>query len=105
MAYSVVDAADWAERRKPIAAALGARAIRLNRFDSEPGQAGKEHDEQQSGQEELYIPVRGNGVLVVDGEEIELRPGLFVLVEPASRRMVVAGDEGLSYLVVGAEVG
>jgi quercetin dioxygenase-like cupin family protein len=102
VSYSVVDASDWDERRKPIARALGAEAIRLNRFDSQPGQAGKEHDERRTGQEEIYIPVAGRGVLRVDGEEIALEPGRFVLVTPDASRQVVAGDEGLSYVVVGA---
>jgi mannose-6-phosphate isomerase-like protein (cupin superfamily) len=104
MAYSVVDASDWDERRKPVASALGARAIRLNRFDNVPGQAGKEHDERETGQEEIYIVVEGGGVMVVDGAEVELRPGRFVLVDAAATRQVVAGDEGLAYVVVGAEV-
>lgn len=104
MAYAVVDASEWEERRKPIAAALGARAIKLNRFDSVPGQAGKEHDERETGQEEIYIAVGGSGTLAVDGEDVELVPGRFVLVSPESVRQVVAGDEGLAYVVVGARV-
>jgi quercetin dioxygenase-like cupin family protein len=104
MGYAVVDASDWDERRKPVASALGARAIKLNRFDSDPGQAGKEHDERESGQEEIYIAVGGSGVIIVEGEEVELRPGRFVLVDAESMRRVVAGDDGLAYVVVGAEV-
>jgi quercetin dioxygenase-like cupin family protein len=102
MSYSVVDATDWDERRKPIARALGAEAIRLNRFDNQPGQAGKDHDERETGQEEIYIPVRGRGWLRVDGEEVDLEPGRFVLVSADATRQVVASDEGLSYVVVGA---
>jgi quercetin dioxygenase-like cupin family protein len=104
MAYSVVDAADWEERRKPIASALGAQAIRLNRFDNVPGQAGKEHDERETRQEEIYIVLGGSGALLIDGEEVELRPGRFVLVGPEATRQVVAGEDGLAYVVVGAEV-
>ena len=102
MSYSVVDAKDSEDRRKPIARFLGAEAIRLNRFDNEPGQAGKEHDERETGQEEIYIPVGGRGRLRVDGEEIELEPGRFVLVSADATRQVVASDEGLAYVVVGA---
>ena len=102
MSYSVVDAADWDARRKPIAGALGAEAIRLNRFDNEPGQAGKEHDERETGQEEIYIPVAGRGWLRVDGEEVQLEPGRFVLVSADATRQVLASDEGLAYVVVGA---
>ena len=102
MSYSVVDAADWNERRKPIARALGAEAIRLNRFDNEPGQAGTEHDERESGQEEIYIAVGGRGWIRIDGEEVEFAPGRFILVSPDSMRQVVAGEDGLAYVVVGA---
>ena len=104
MSRRVVHARDFEGRRKLIAHELGARAIKLNRFDNEPGQAGKEHDERASGQEEIYIPVAGSGTIVVDGEEVPLEPGTFVLVEPESTRQVIAGDEGLAYVIVGALV-
>jgi quercetin dioxygenase-like cupin family protein len=104
MAYSLLDASDFDERRKPIAATLDARAIRMNQFDNQPDQAGKEHDERESGQEEIYVPLHGRGVLRVDGEEVPLEPGRYVLVPPEATRQVVAGPEGLGYLVVGAEL-
>jgi len=104
MSYRIFDASEIQERRKPVAAELAARAIKVNQFDSQPGQAGKEHDEVQSGQEEIYVPVRGRGVLRIGDEEIELEPGRFVLVEPEATRQVVASQDGLSYVVVGAVV-
>ena len=102
MGYRVVDTRALEGRRKLVARELGARAIKLNRFDNEPGQPGKEHDERDSGQEEVYVPVAGSGRIVVDGDEVALEPGVFVLVEPESTRQVVAGPEGLSYVIVGA---
>jgi quercetin dioxygenase-like cupin family protein len=102
MAYRVVDISTIKGRRKLVASGLQARAIRMNQFDNEPEQAGKEHDERESGQEEIYTALRGSGVIVVDGEEIPLEPGRYVLVEPSSTRQVIAGKEGLSYLIVGA---
>ena len=80
MSYCVFDAYEIEERRKPVAAELGARAVKVNQFDNQPGQAGKEHD------------------------EVELEPGRYVLVPPESTRQVVAGDDGLTYVVVGAVV-
>lgn len=100
--WRALDARTIEGRRKPVARDLGARAIKLNRFDNEPGQAGKEHDERETGQEEIYVAVAGNGRIVVDGEEVGLEPGVFVLVEPEATRQVVAGPEGLAYVVVGA---
>ena len=39
-----------------------------------------EHDHAESGQEEVYFVVEGSGVMRVDGEEVDLRPGLSVAV-------------------------
>ena len=100
--WRTVEAADFEGRRKPIARGLAAEAVKLNQFDSQPGQAGIEHDERESGQEEIYFALRGSGLLRVDGDEVELTPGRYVLVEPEATRQVVAGPEGLSYAVVGA---
>jgi mannose-6-phosphate isomerase-like protein (cupin superfamily) len=102
--YTVVDTRALEGRRKLVAQKLGARAIKLNRFDNEPGQPGREHDERKTRQEEIYLAVEGGGRIVVDGDELPLEPGMFVLVEPASTRQVVAGPEGLSYVIVGAEI-
>jgi quercetin dioxygenase-like cupin family protein len=103
--HRVFEAGSVEGRRKPVARELGARAVRMNQFDSLPGQPGKEHDERESGQEEVYLALRGEGVLRVAGEEVELRPGGYVLVPPEVTRQVVAGPAGLSYLVVGARAG
>jgi quercetin dioxygenase-like cupin family protein len=104
MGYRVLDVSMIEGRRKLVASGLEAGSIRMNQFDNEPGQAGKEHDERESGQEEIYTALRGSGVIRVDGDEVPLEPGRYVLVEPGSTRQVVAGPEGLSYLIVGAEI-
>ena len=70
MSYSVIDVKDFEGRRTPVARALGALAIKANQFDSEPDQAGHEHDELKTGQEELYVPLRGAGFLRIDGEKV-----------------------------------
>ena len=102
MGYRMLDVSTIEGRRKLVASGLEAAAIRMNQFDNEPNQAGKEHDERESGQEEVYSALKGAGVIVVDGEEVPLEPGRYVLVEPGSTRQVIAGPEGLSYLIVGA---
>ena len=104
MSYSVINVKDFEGRRTPVAHALGALAIKANQFDSQPDQVGHAHDELKSGQEELYVPLRGTGCLQIDGETVDLEPGRYVLVEPSAQRQVVAGPEGLSYLVIGARV-
>jgi hypothetical protein len=61
VSYSVIDVKDFEGRRTPVAQALGAAAIKANQFDSQADQVGHEHDELKSGQEELYVPLRGTG--------------------------------------------
>jgi quercetin dioxygenase-like cupin family protein len=103
--YSVFDVTGIETRRKAVRRELGITAFGANQFDNEPGQAGSEHDEVDTGQQELYAVLRGSGVLRVDGDEVELRPGVYVHVSPDATRQVVAGDDGLTYLVVGAAAG
>ena len=100
--FTVLDVASLEGRRKPIARAIGARAVKMNRFDSQPGQEGFAHDERESRQEEVYIPISGAGSLRIGAEEVPLVPGRFVLVTAEETRQVVAGEDGLSYIVVGA---
>jgi len=103
--FAIVDSAELEGRRKLIARELGAQAIKLNRFDSRPGQEGFGHDERESGQEEIYFAVEGTGSIRVGSEEIPLEPGRFVLVTPDETHQVIAGPRGLSYVVVGAVIG
>jgi mannose-6-phosphate isomerase-like protein (cupin superfamily) len=82
--------------------AVDARAFGFNYFTIPPNVEGREHDHADSNMEEIYFVVRGSGVLRVDGEEVELRPGRFVRVDGASTRVPVAGPDGLEFLAVGA---
>jgi mannose-6-phosphate isomerase-like protein (cupin superfamily) len=82
--------------------ATGARAFGFNYFMLRPGVVGREHDHADSNQEEVYFVVRGSGTMRIDGEELELQPGRFVRVDPESRRVPVAGDEGLVFVTFGA---
>jgi quercetin dioxygenase-like cupin family protein len=104
MSYSIFETASVEGRRKLVAGELAARAVRMNQFDSPPGFEGHEHDELESGQEEVYVALRGHGVLRVGGETVPLAAGRYVLVTPDETRQVIAGPDGLSYLVVGAVV-
>jgi quercetin dioxygenase-like cupin family protein len=102
--HAILDSGSLEGRRKLIASELGARAIKMSRFDSQPNQEGFAHDELKSGQEEIYFAVEGDGLIRVGSDEIPLEPGRFVLVSPDETRQVVAGPNGLSYVVVGAVV-
>jgi mannose-6-phosphate isomerase-like protein (cupin superfamily) len=107
MGYDVVDI-DALEGEGPGGAvrklrrALGARAFGFNHFRLPPGITGREHDHAEQGQEEVYVVLRGSGVMRVDGDEVELRPGIVLRVDPATTRVPVAGDDGLEFITFGA---
>jgi mannose-6-phosphate isomerase-like protein (cupin superfamily) len=82
--------------------ATGARAFGFNYFALPPGIEGREHNHIDSNQEEVYFVVKGSGTMRIDGEEVELRPGRFVRVDPGSTRVPIAGDEGLELVAFGA---
>jgi mannose-6-phosphate isomerase-like protein (cupin superfamily) len=82
--------------------ATGTRAFGFNYFAIPPGVEGREHEHRDSNQEEVYFVVKGSGTMRIDGEEIDLRPGRFVRVDPESTRVPVAGDEGIEFVTFGA---
>jgi mannose-6-phosphate isomerase-like protein (cupin superfamily) len=84
--------------------ATGARAFGFKYFTIPPGVEGREHEHSAENQEEVYFVVKGDGTMRIDGEEIELRPGRFVRVDPESIRVPIAGDEGLELVTFGAPV-
>ena len=84
---------------------LGVEAFGVNWFEIPPGGAGLEHDESDSGQEEVNVVVRGSGVYRVEGEEIPVRVGTFCRFDPETTRQVVAGPDGLTMVAIGVRRG
>src|SRR5579875_3765103 len=84
---------------------LGCEAFGINWFEIPPNMEGVEHDEESSGQEEVNVIVRGEGVYRVEGEEIPVRAGTFIRFDPGTRRQPVAGPDGMTMIAVGARRG
>jgi mannose-6-phosphate isomerase-like protein (cupin superfamily) len=84
--------------------ATGAKAFGFNYFTLPPGLEGREHDHAGEGMEEVYFVVRGGGTMRIDGEDVELRPGRFIRVDPDSTRVPTAGDDGLEFVTFGAPI-
>ena len=85
--------------------ALGVQAFGINWFELPPNAEGREHDERETGQEEVNVIVRGSGVYEIDGESVEVREGTFVRFDPETTRKLVAGPDGLTMLAIGAPRG
>ncbi len=86
---------------------LGIRAFGINAFVA--NEAGKpainEHDEADSGHEELYLVLSGHALFTVDGEEIDAPEGTLLRVEPAAQRGAVAKVPETTILAVGGVPG
>jgi quercetin dioxygenase-like cupin family protein len=114
MGFSVVhsDEVEQAGRNgqvRFIRRALGVSAFGINLYEIPAGEAGFEHDESESGQEEVSYVIRGSGKwLVSTGETKEHVPvsaGSFIRFDPETVRAPVAGPDGLTFLAVGCPPG
>jgi mannose-6-phosphate isomerase-like protein (cupin superfamily) len=63
------------------------------------------HDHAESGQEEVFLALKGSGWIEIEDERVELEPGLFVRVGPTPKRKVFAGPEGIEMLALGGTPG
>jgi hypothetical protein len=72
---------------------------------AEHAHAGLADDALNSGQEEVYVPLRGTATLIAGDERWELAPGMAVRVGPAQVRKIVPGDEPFQMLALGAVPG
>ena len=94
-------------------AALGATAFGMQLMDLPPGWEGypnhdhvnNSFDENDLGQEEVYVALAGSATLRLDGETHEMRPGVFARVGAGQKRQLVPGPDGFRMLAVGAHPG
>jgi len=108
MSHTVIDVADvepsFGVFRK-MRIALGASGFGINQVELPPGASGREHDEAEGGQEEVYIVLSGSGAMRIDGEDVELVPGRWLRVDAVHTRMPIAGPDGLVLIMVGGTPG
>jgi mannose-6-phosphate isomerase-like protein (cupin superfamily) len=91
---------------KPLALPLGVTSFGMNIMRWPPqSSAHPEHDERDSGQEEVYFVLSGSGRLVLGGEDIALERGVLVRVGPGERRQLQTDDDELEVLCLGAVPG
>jgi mannose-6-phosphate isomerase-like protein (cupin superfamily) len=84
---------------------LGVLAFGVNWIELPPDTEGREHDESDSGQEEVVVVVTGSGSYRVDSEEVPVRTGDFLCFDPETTRCPIAGPEGLTLIAIGAPRG
>lgn len=76
-------------------------------MDLPPDYETKSHDESDSGQQELYLGLRGSGAVLIDdrGERLSLDTDHVVRVDAGTARSLSSGSEGLRVLCVGGVPG
>jgi len=60
-----------------------------------------EHDHAENDHEEVYVVLRGSTDAEIDGERVALGPGTILRVDPASKRKLLPGPEGVRVLALG----
>ena len=83
--------------------ALGATAFGINELRMPAGFEGPEHDEVETGHEEVFIVLEGGGTFTVDGDAVGVVAGDYLRIDAEAMRKVVAGPDGLRYVVVAAK--
>ena len=100
----------WDGMCKLVRSGLGVTAFGVNVLDIGPDYVTSDHTESQSGQEELYLVLRGSATMLVgqpgEEERVELTAGEVVArVAPEARRLFQTGAEGARLLIVGGTPG
>ena len=87
-------------------AELGVTSFGMQVIDLPPNVDGyPEHDHAETGQEEVYVVMRGAADLTVDGETLRLEEGSMVRVGAGARRKLVTTDQPVRILALGATPG
>ena len=91
---------------KRVRAELGVESFGVQVLDLPPNlEQFPEHDHAASGQEEVYVTIRGTGWIDVDGERVDLDPETIVRVGSEARRKIYTGPEGMRILALGGVPG
>ena len=104
-----LDEVETAEHRGsnliPVRYTLNFRPAGVNAWIADTGGQLIPPHEEDSGNEELYVVVRGRASFVVDDETKDAPAGTLIFVEPGHNRTATAEEDGTIVFVVGATVG
>lgn len=95
----------WDGFAKLVRAGLGITAFGANIMDLPPDYTTTTHDESESGQQELYVALRGAGTVDIDGAELPLDSDHVVRVDAGTVRALSSGPGGLRVLCIGGVPG
>src|SRR5215210_538134 len=83
-------------------AELGVNSFGMQILDMPPNlDQYPEHDHADSGQEEVFVILRGSAEIDVEGERIALDPETLIRVGAGDKRKILPGDKGVRLLALG----
>jgi len=95
----------WDGFAKLVRAGLDISAFGVQIMDLPPDYTTAAHDEADTGQQELYVALRGGGAVVAGERRLPLDPEHLVRVNAGVDRVLTSGPEGLRVLCVGGVPG
>jgi hypothetical protein len=95
----------WDGFAKLVRAGLEITAFGANIMDLPPDYSTKSHDESDSGQQELYVALRGSGSVDVEGARLPLDTDHVVRIDASEPRTLSSGPDGLRVLCIGGVPG
>ena len=95
----------WDGFAKLVRAGLHITAFGVQIMDLPPDYTTASHDESDTGQQELYVGLRGSGAVVAGETRLPLDPEHLVRVDAGVDRVLTSGPDGLRVLCVGGVPG
>jgi uncharacterized cupin superfamily protein len=84
---------------------LGITAFGVQVMDLPPDYETESHDEADTGQQELYVGLRGEGAVIIGDTRLPVGEGRLVRVDAGIDRVLASGPAGLRVLCVGSVPG
>jgi hypothetical protein len=95
----------WDGFAKLVRSGLDITAFGAQIMDLPPDYTTASHDEADTGQQELYVALRGTGAVVAGDERLPLDPEHLVRVNAGVDRALTSGPDGLRVLCIGGVPG
>ena len=95
----------WDGFAKLVRAGLDITAFGANIMDLPPDYSTASHDEAETGQQELYVALRGSGSVDIEDARLPLDADHLVRVDAWTARRLTSGPNGLRVLCIGGTPG